>query len=71
MYILYIFEAVYIAHDISLEKKGLECIRKPQARELSRLCPETSTKLSVHEFGFRTDARGGPRLWVPIDPGSR
>jgi hypothetical protein len=25
MYILYIFEAVYIAHDISLEKKGLEC----------------------------------------------
>jgi hypothetical protein len=25
MYILYLFEAVYIAHDISLEKKGLEC----------------------------------------------
>ncbi len=26
MYILYLFEAVYIAHDISLEKKGLECV---------------------------------------------
>jgi hypothetical protein len=25
MYILYLFEAVFIAHDISLEKKGLEC----------------------------------------------
>jgi hypothetical protein len=25
MYILYFLEAVYIAHDISLEKKGLEC----------------------------------------------
>ncbi len=27
-------------------------IRKPQAWELSRLCPETSTKLYVHDFGF-------------------
>jgi hypothetical protein len=26
MYILYLFEAVYIAHHISLKKKGLECI---------------------------------------------
>jgi hypothetical protein len=26
MYILYLFEAVYIAHDISLGKKGLECM---------------------------------------------
>ncbi len=26
MYILYLFEAVYIAHDISFEKKGLECV---------------------------------------------
>ncbi len=25
---------------------------RPQIRELSRLCPETSTKLYVHEFGF-------------------
>ena len=25
MYILYLFKAVFIAHDISLEKKGLEC----------------------------------------------
>ncbi len=25
MYILYLFEAVYIAYDRSLEKKGLEC----------------------------------------------
>ncbi len=25
---------------------------KPQVWELSRLCPETSTKLCVHEFGF-------------------
>jgi hypothetical protein len=26
--------------------------KKPQVWELSRLCPETSTKLHVHEFGF-------------------
>ncbi len=33
---------------------GLQhCIRKPQVWEFSRLCPETSTKLCVHEFGFR------------------
>jgi hypothetical protein len=25
MYILYLFEAVYISHDLTLEKKGLEC----------------------------------------------
>ncbi len=29
-------------------------VRKPQVWELSRLCPETSTKLYVHEFGFRS-----------------
>ncbi len=29
-------------------------IQKPQVWELSRLCPETSTKLYVHEFGFRS-----------------
>jgi hypothetical protein len=28
------------------------CVRKPQVWELTRLCPETSTKLYVHEFGF-------------------
>ncbi len=28
------------------------CIRKPQVWELSRLCPETPTKLYVHKFGF-------------------
>ncbi len=28
-------------------------IRKPQVWELLRLCPVTSTKLYVHEFGFR------------------
>jgi hypothetical protein len=35
-------------------------IRKSQVWELSRLCPETSAKLYVHEFGFRThtDTRG-------------
>jgi len=27
-------------------------MRKLQIWELSRLCPETSTKLYVHEFGF-------------------
>jgi hypothetical protein len=26
--------------------------QKPQVGELSRLCPETSTKLHDHEFGF-------------------
>ncbi len=29
-------------------------IQKPQVWELSRLCPETSTKLYIHEFGFCT-----------------
>ncbi len=29
-------------------------IQNPQVWELSRLCPETSTKLYVHEFGFCT-----------------
>ncbi len=29
-------------------------IQKPQAWELWRLCPETSTKLHVHEFCFST-----------------
>ncbi len=29
-------------------------IQKPQVWELSRLCPETSTKFYVHEFGFCT-----------------
>ncbi len=36
---------------------GLYCkhfIRKPQVWEPARLCPETSTKLYVHEFGFST-----------------
>ncbi len=40
-----------------LSKSGVKlfckhCIWKPQAWKLSRLCPKTSTKLSVHEFGF-------------------
>ncbi len=30
---------------------------KTWSRELSRLCLETSTKLYVHEFGFRVDSR--------------
>ncbi len=32
-------------------------IQKPQVWELSRLCPETSTKLYVHEFGFCSRAQ--------------
>jgi hypothetical protein len=32
-------------------------IQKPQVWELSRLCPETSTKLLVQEFGFWTCQR--------------
>ncbi len=43
-----------------LSKSGLKlvcnvckhCIRKPQVWELSRSCPEFSTKLNIHEFGF-------------------
>jgi hypothetical protein len=31
----------------------MKSIQKPQVRELSRLCPETSTKFYVHEFGLR------------------
>ncbi len=38
----------------SLWKKS---IQKPQVRELSRLCPETSTKLYGHEFGFKRDRK--------------
>ncbi len=37
-------------------ENGFYCkhyLRKPQVWELSRLCPETSTKLYVHEFSFR------------------
>ncbi len=36
-------------------------IQKPQVWELSRLCPETSMKLYVHEFGFFTWSRGAPQ----------
>ncbi len=47
----------------SLCKNGLNwfvmysrhCTRKPQFWELSKLCPETSTKLFVHKFGFWKD----------------
>jgi hypothetical protein len=33
-------------------------IQKPQAEEPSRLCPRTSRKLYVHEFGFSINSRG-------------
>ncbi len=36
------------------------CIRKPQVWALSRWCPETSTKLCVHEFGFWTPSKKIP-----------
>jgi hypothetical protein len=36
MYILYLFEAVFISHVLSLQKKGLECMYV-----LSSLCSET------------------------------
>ncbi len=32
-------------------------IQEPQVWELFRLCPETSTKLDVHEFGFNTNVQ--------------
>ncbi len=39
---------------------------EPQVWELSRLCPETSTKMYLHEFGFRSRAveLGFPTLTV-------
>jgi hypothetical protein len=37
------------------------CIRKPEARELLRLCPETSTKFYVHEFDFSACDRASIR----------
>jgi hypothetical protein len=37
-------------HILSLWFK--ESIKKPQVWELSRLCPEISMKLYIHEFGF-------------------
>ena len=36
-------------------------MQNPQVWELSRLCPETSTKLYVHEFGFRSQ-----NIWVRL-----
>jgi hypothetical protein len=33
--------------------------KEPQVLEISRLCPETSTKLYVHEFGFCTLVKRG------------
>ncbi len=36
----------------------MKSIQKPQVWDLSRLCPETSTKLYVHEFGFWDKVRG-------------
>ncbi len=48
--------------ETGLQRK--HCIHKPWPWELSRLCPETSTKLYFHEFGFSTDSAGGPVAWV-------
>jgi hypothetical protein len=39
--------------------------RKTSSLELSRLCPETSTKLYVNEFGFRSQS---PRCYPPPPP---
>jgi hypothetical protein len=36
--------------DVNIVYGNLKC-----EKEFSRLCPETSTKLSVYEFGFRSD----------------
>ncbi len=44
------------------------CIRKPQVWELSRPCPETSTKLYVHEFGFSTRLSKNPVLSTIMKP---
>jgi hypothetical protein len=41
---------------------------KPQVRELSRLCQEISTKLYVHEFGFKIGLR---LLHVQVKPLSK
>ncbi len=38
--------------EIALFFKHCLCTWKPQDWKLSRLCPKTSTKLYVHEFGF-------------------
>ncbi len=43
------------------------CIWKPQVWELSRLCPETSTKSYVHEFDFSCTVSSvtiNPRRWL-------
>jgi hypothetical protein len=45
------------AGSISLDSTFKHCIPKPQDWEISRLWPENSTKLYVHEFGFRVHCR--------------
>jgi hypothetical protein len=42
------------------------CIQKPQAWELSRLCPEFSTKFYVYEFGFRVRQVQRPYVFIDL-----
>jgi hypothetical protein len=60
MYILCLFEAVYISHDISLEKKGLECrnitASAAGARPVTTRIPEfveTSQQQYNHQQGHQ------------------
>ncbi len=45
--------------------------KKPQVGELSRLCPETSTKLYVHEFGFWTRPQAKQTVWIKLSKDGR
>jgi hypothetical protein len=47
MYIFYLFEAVYISHDISLEKKGLQCRREVILSPLCSVCPVYAASLVI------------------------
>jgi hypothetical protein len=55
MYILYLFKAVFIAHDISLEKKGLECEQATHS---------TEAKFLVADRGDTVDFNIG--LWLVV-----
>jgi hypothetical protein len=59
MYIFYLFEAVYISHDISLEKKGLECGRICWTGSNRHLKSEFPGIDNVFNFLFSPWASGG------------
>ncbi len=61
MYIFYLFEAVYIAHDISLEKKGLECMSTMVAQSIWWPSPFKiwAQDVQIYLFGVQAERAKG------------